>query len=117
SFENAARVRYKPNLKLLGPRLGSKLPAVRKALEEGRFELVLGEKLLVEGETLEPDEVLTEREQANEGWAAASEGDLTIELDTELDDELLLEGRVRDLIRQLNEMRKNAGFEVTDRIR
>jgi isoleucyl-tRNA synthetase len=113
----AARVRFKPNLPLLGPRLGPKLPAVRKALAEGRFELVLGDQVLVEGETLAPDELLTEREPVNAGWAAAADGDLSVELDTELDDELVVEGRVRDLIRKLNEMRKQAGLEVTDRIR
>jgi isoleucyl-tRNA synthetase len=119
SFETGGGggVRLKPNLPLLGPRLGKKLPVVRKALEEGRFELVLGDEVLVEGERLTPEEVLTEREPVNEGWATASESELSVELDTELDDELLLEGRVRDLIRQLNEMRKNAGLEVTDRIR
>jgi isoleucyl-tRNA synthetase len=113
----AARVRYKPNLPLLGPRLGPRLPVVRKALEEGRYELHLGDQVLCEGETLSTDELLTEREPVNEGWATAFEGDLSVELDTELDDELLLEGRARDLIRQLNEMRKQAGLEVTDRIR
>jgi isoleucyl-tRNA synthetase len=117
AFERAARVRYKPNLPVLGPRLGPKLPAVRKALEEGRYELVLGDQVLVEGETLSTDELLTERDQVNDGWAGASEGALSIELDTELDEELLLEGRVRDLIRRLNDMRKDAGLEVTDRIR
>ena len=118
SFESGeeARVRYKPNLPLLGPRLGSKLPAVRKALEEGRFQ-VEGENVVAEGETLGPDELLREREPVNEGWATAYEGDLSVELDTELDDELVLEGRVLDLIRQLNEMRKTAGLELTDRIR
>ncbi|HEY1366672.1 MAG TPA: isoleucine--tRNA ligase [Gaiellaceae bacterium] len=111
----AARVRYKPNLPLLGPRLGKKLPAVRKALEEGRYELD-GENVVVEGETLSPDEVLREREPVNEGWSVAAEGDLSVELDTELDDELRLEGRVRDVIRQVNDMRKQAGLEITDRI-
>jgi isoleucyl-tRNA synthetase len=116
SFESASRVRYKPNLPVLGPRLGKRLPEIRKALEEGRYE-VEGDEVVVEGERLSGDELLRERDQVNECWAAAAEGDLSIELDTELDDELLLEGRVRDLIRQLNEMRKNAGLEVTDRIR
>jgi isoleucyl-tRNA synthetase len=114
---STARVRLKPNLPLLGPRLGKKLPAVRKALEEGRFELKLGDRVEAEGEVLEPDEVLREREAVNDGWATAADGDLGVELDTELDDELRLEGRVRDLIRQLNDMRKQAGLEVTDRIR
>jgi isoleucyl-tRNA synthetase len=113
----AARVRFKPNLPLLGPRLGARLPGVRKALEEGRYELVLGDQVLCEGETISTDELLTEREPVNEGWATAFEGELSVELDTELDDGLLLEGRARDLIRQLNELRKQTGLAVTDRIR
>ncbi|HEY6016976.1 MAG TPA: class I tRNA ligase family protein, partial [Gaiellaceae bacterium] len=56
-----ARVRLKPNLPLLGPRLGKRLPAVRKALEEGRWHLE-GEAVVAEGERLSPEEVLRERE-------------------------------------------------------
>jgi isoleucyl-tRNA synthetase len=116
AFESAAQVRYKPNLPVLGPRLGKRLPEIRKALEEGRYELD-GDDVVAAGERLAPDELLREREQVNEGWAAASEGDLSIELDTDLDDELLLEGRVRDAIRAINELRKESGLDVTDRIR
>jgi isoleucyl-tRNA synthetase len=109
-------VRYKPNLPVLGPRLGKQLPEIRAALAEGRYE-VEGDEVVVAGERLSGDELLREREQVNEGWAVASEGHLSIELDTELDDELRLEGRVRDAIRQVNELRKEAGLAVTDRIR
>ncbi|HET8606341.1 MAG TPA: isoleucine--tRNA ligase [Gaiellaceae bacterium] len=117
-FEPGAetRVRLKPNLPLLGPRLGARLPAVRKALAEGRWHLE-GEDVVVEDERLRPDEVLREREPANEGWAIASEGELTVEIDPQLTPELELEGRVLDRIRQLNELRKQQGLELTDRIR
>ena len=50
------------------------------------------------------------------GSAIASADGVTVELDTDLDDELLLEGRVYDLIRRLNAMRKEQGLELTDRI-
>ncbi|MFN2488541.1 MAG: isoleucine--tRNA ligase [Actinomycetota bacterium] len=112
-----APVRLKPNLPVLGPRLGRKLPAVRSALEEGRYELLDGQNVLAEGETLRPEEVLRERGPVNEGWAVASQEELSVEIDTELDAGLELEGRVFDLIRQLNEMRKQAELELTDRIR
>jgi isoleucyl-tRNA synthetase len=112
-----ARVRLKPNLPVLGPRLGGKLPAVRAALEEGRFDFLDEQNVLVEGETLTSDEVLREREPVNEGWAVASQKELSVEIDTELDAGLELEGRVFDLIRQLNEMRKHAELDLTDRIR
>jgi isoleucyl-tRNA synthetase len=109
------RARLKPNLRVLGPRLGSKLPPVRKALEEGRWER-RGEEVLVEGESLRPDEVLSEREAVNEGYVVASDGDLSVELDPDLDDALRLEGRVLDLIHRLNSMRREAGLALTDRI-
>ncbi|MBD0329261.1 MAG: isoleucine--tRNA ligase [Thermoleophilia bacterium] len=111
----AARERLKPELRKLGPRLGAKLPAVRRALEEGRWE-ARGDEVLVEGETLAPGEVLREHEPVHEGWAVAAEGDVSVEIDPELDDELVLEGRVLDLIRRLNDLRKEAGLELTDRI-
>ena len=115
-FESGAgRVRLKPNLPVLGPRLGPKLPGVRTALQEGRYELRDG-IVHVEGESLGPDEVIQEREAVTEGWAVAADGDLSVELDTELDESLEREGRVYDLIRRVNELRKDAGLELTDRI-
>ena len=111
----AGRVRLKPNLPVLGPKLGPKLPAIRTALEDGRYELRDG-VVLVEGESLGLDEVIQEREAVAEGWAVAADGDLSVELDTELDEGLEREGRVYDLIRSVNELRKDAGLELTDRI-
>ncbi len=109
------RVRLKPNLPVLGPRLGPRLPAIRKALEEERWEWE-GENVRVDGELLEEGEVLTEREAENEGFAFASDGDISVEIDPELDDELRLEGRVLDLTHAVNVMRKDQGLEITDRI-
>ena len=70
----------------------------------------------VDGELLEEGEVLTDREAENEGFAFASDGDISVEIDPELDDELRLEGRVLDLIHAVNTMRKEQGLELTDRI-
>ncbi len=61
------------------------------------------------------DEVLVER-SGKEGWTVASEDGVTVALDTSLDAELELEGRVYDLIHTLNSMRKEQGLELTDRI-
>jgi isoleucyl-tRNA synthetase len=110
-----ATVRAKPNLKLLGPRLGSGLPAVRSALAEGRFELRDDGTVEVEGHELEPAEVFVER-AAPDGWALAEEGPLTVALDVRLDPELELEGRVYDLVHAVNTMRKEQGLALTDRI-
>jgi isoleucyl-tRNA synthetase len=60
--------------------------------------------------------VLVER-IGREGWAVASEDGVTVALDTELDDELRLEGRLYDRIHEVNVLRKESGLEITDRIR
>jgi isoleucyl-tRNA synthetase len=104
----------KPNLPLLGPKLGKALGAVQTALAAGEFEEANG-GFQVAGHKLGPDEVLVER-RGKEGWALASDGGVTVALDTRLDEELLLEGRVLDLIHRLNTMRREAGLELTDRI-
>jgi isoleucyl-tRNA synthetase len=52
-----------------------------------------------------------------EGWAVASEDGVTVALDTALDDDLRLEGRLFDRIHEVNVLRKESGLEVTDRIR
>ncbi len=110
-----ATVRAKPNLKLLGPKLGAELPTVRAALAEGRFDQLPDGKVRVEGRELEADEVFVER-AAPEGWALAEEGSLAVALDIRLDQELELEGRVYDLVHAVNTMRKEQGLELTDRI-
>ena len=99
----------------LGPRLGARLPAIRKALEEERWEWE-GQNVRVDGELLEEGEVLTDREAENDGFAFASDGDISVEIDPELDDELRLEGRVLDLTHAVNTMRKEQGLAITDRI-
>jgi isoleucyl-tRNA synthetase len=110
-----ASVRAKPNLKLLGPKLGPLLPAVREALAEGRFEQLADGGVRVEGHDLQPEEVFVER-AAPEGWALAEEGPLSVALDVRLDRELELEGRVYDLVHAVNTLRKEQGLELTDRI-
>jgi len=110
-----ATVRAKPNLKLLGPKLGPQLPAIRAALAEGRFEQLPGGSVRVDGNELGPEEVFVER-AAPEGWTLAEEGQLAVALDVRLDDELELEGRVYDLVHAVNTMRKEQGLALTDRI-
>ena len=51
------------------------------------------------------------------GWMVESDGSLTVALDTELDDELIEEGLAREFVNRVQNMRKDAGLEVTDRIR
>ena len=66
---------------------------------------------------LSDEEVLVERRTAGDGWVLAEDDGLVVQLETALDDELILEGRVLDLIHALNGMRKDAGLDLTDRIR
>ena len=112
----ATELRVKPNLPVLGPKLGKELGAVRAALQAGEFEQLEDGGVRVNGHDFTADEVLVER-GAREGWALAEDDSLTVAVTTELDDELRLEGRVYDLTHNLNTMRKDAGLALTDRVR
>jgi isoleucyl-tRNA synthetase len=112
----ASELRVKPNLPVLGPKLGAQLAEVRAALARGEFEELAGGRFRVDGYELEPDEVLVER-VGREGWAVESEDGVTVALDTTVDEELRLEARVNDLIRDVQLLRKNEGLAITDRIR
>jgi isoleucyl-tRNA synthetase len=84
-------------------------------LREGKFERANGQ-LKVGEWVLEPDE-FEMRTRAREGFAVVDGDGFAVALDTEITPELALEGRTRDLIRQIQDMRKQAGLEMTDRIR
>jgi isoleucyl-tRNA synthetase len=111
----ASELRVKPNLPVLGPKLGKELGAVRAALQAGEFEELPDGGFRAAGKDLGPDEVLVERE-GKEGWAVAASDGLTVALDLHLDDTLLRLGRVYDLIHAVNSLRKQSGLELTDRI-
>ena len=91
----ATELRVRPNLPVLGPRLGPELGKLRAALAAGEFEALEDGRFRVAGHDLGPDEVLVERTE-KEGWAVAASDGATVALDVELDDELRLEGRVYD---------------------
>jgi isoleucyl-tRNA synthetase len=112
----ATDLRVRPNLKVLGPRLGPELGAVRSALDAGEFEARPDGGFRVAGRDLGPDDVLVERTE-KAGWSVATADGVSVALDTELDDELRLEARVYDLIHHVNTLRKEQGLELTDRIR
>jgi isoleucyl-tRNA synthetase len=111
----AHELRVKPNLRVLGPKLGRELEEVRRELAEGRFELLPDGGVRVAGRELATAEVLVEH-GARAGWAIAAEDGRVVGLATELDAELLLEGRVNDLTHAVNVLRKEQGLELTDRI-
>jgi isoleucyl-tRNA synthetase len=113
-----------PNFKRLGPRVGRLMPAVKKRLEtsdggELLAELEANKKIAidVEGQTIELSEEDVEvRLQAKQGWAAAQGQTCVVVLSTELTDELICEGFARDLVRFIQDQRKQLGCEYTDRI-
>jgi isoleucyl-tRNA synthetase len=111
----AVELHVKPNLPLLGPKLGKELGTVRAALAAGEFEELPDGRFRVAGHELEAEEVLVER-GGREGWAVASGDGVTVALDLGLDDDLLLEGEAYELIHRVNTLRKERGFELTDRI-
>ena len=89
---------------------------MRAALEAGDFEELPGGGFRAAGHDLSSDEVLVER-HGREGWAVAASDGVTVALDLQLDDDLRRRGRVFDLIHAVNTLRKESGFELTDRIR
>ncbi|MBN1909315.1 MAG: isoleucine--tRNA ligase [Pirellulales bacterium] len=113
-----------PELKKLGPKLGKRLPMLKKALAGAD-----GAALLVEMEAngelkidlpdgpvaLAPDEVQI-RLQAKEGWTAAQGKHSVVVLSTELTDELIAEGLAREVVRLVQDRRKDLNCEYTDRI-
>jgi isoleucyl-tRNA synthetase len=115
SAEEFAQVEVMPLLKVLGPKYGRDLAVIRGLLREGEFELRDG-RVHVGDWTLEPGEFEL-RARAREGFAVTDGEGFAVALDTEITPELQLEGVVRDVIRTLQKMRQDAGFEVTDRIR
>ena len=107
-------LRVKPELKALGPKLGQDLPRVRSALAEGRFTQRDG-AFEVEGFTLAPGEVIVEHVGAA-GHAVGRDAGAVAALETALTPELEAEGLARELIHRINDLRKEAGLEIADRI-
>ncbi|MDN3506668.1 MAG: isoleucine--tRNA ligase [Simkaniaceae bacterium] len=113
----------KPNFRVLGKKVGPKMRVAQGAIkdfDQKQMATLLNGKTLdieLEGETftLTPEDVAVERE-VREGLVARSEEGITVALDTELTEDLLLEGIARELINKINTMRRDAGFAVTDRI-
>jgi isoleucyl-tRNA synthetase len=110
----AVRQRAEGNPKLLGPKYGRDYTRIRAALQSGRFSVVDG-RVHVEEFVLEPEEVTLSLEPAP-GYAAAADRGVLVVLDTALTPELVTEGRARAAVRLIQDARKQAGFDVSDRI-
>ena len=113
----------KPNFKVLGPRFGKDMKAVAQAInsfnaddikkieQNGVLDIEINGKSI----TLEQSDVeITSKDI--EGWLVASSGALTVALDVTLTEELKKEGIARELVNRIQNLRKDSGFELTDRI-
>jgi len=116
--------RIKPNLPLIGKRYGKLIPKIRGYLEKADGAAIAAavargesQTFVIDGDTLaiEPNDLLVESSAA-QGFACAEEGGFLAGLDTTLDDALRREGLARELIRAVQDARKQAGLEVADRI-
>jgi len=113
-----------PNFKRLGPRVGKLIPQVKAVLGEANGAELLAQleadgvvTIEVGGESVVLDnEDIQVRLQAKDGWAAAQGKNSVVVLNTELTEELILEGYARDLIRMIQDRRKELDCEFTDRI-
>jgi isoleucyl-tRNA synthetase len=121
--DNIIHKKVKPNFKVLGARLGAKMKEATAAIAQlsqhqiaeieknGFFELELKtEKLKLEASYVE---IIAEDIP---GWSVASKGNLTVALDISLSDELKMEGNAREFVNRIQNIRKDKGFELTDRI-
>ncbi len=115
---------FKPQLKTVGPKYGKMLGGIKSLLAELDGNAAMDElnasgalKLDVGGQeiTLFREDLLIESAQA-EGYVSENDNGITVVLDTNLSEELLEEGFVREIISKIQTMRKEAGFEVMDKI-
>ena len=115
---------FKPQLKTVGPKFGKLVGAVRNALGNVNGNAAMDQirangqlKLDINGEEiiLSEEDLLIESAQ-KEGYVTESDQAITVILDTNLTPELIEEGFVREIISKIQTMRKEAGFEVMDRI-
>ncbi|MEW7289776.1 isoleucine--tRNA ligase [Aquimarina sp. 2304DJ70-9] len=113
----------KPNFKALGPRFGKDMKLIANKIQEfdqetikileqtGRFDLEINNKII----TLETGDVEISSQDI-EGWLVANSGSLTVALDVTITPELKKEGIARELVNRIQNIRKDSGFEVTDKI-
>ena len=99
----------------VGPRLGPRVQEVIEAGKRGDFSVSEDGTVLILEERLTPDEA-TILYRGNEGEGIASDHGIVVSLDTAVTEDLRLEGQARELIRMIQQLRKDAGLSITDRI-
>ena len=115
---------FKPQLRTVGPKYGKFLGKIKEALANldgnaAMDKINAGEPLTFDFDgnevVLEKEDLLIDMAQV-EGYVSESDGNVTVVLDTNLSEELIEEGFVREVISKIQTMRKEAGFEVMDKI-
>jgi isoleucyl-tRNA synthetase len=121
--EGFIKKKIKPNFQSLGKKLGAKMKAVTQVLsnfsqhdislfeKEGRYSISVGDELV---ELNLGDAEITSEDIP--GWTVASKGLLTVALDVNVTPELVQEGDAREFVNRIQKIRKESGFDVTDRI-
>ena len=123
SNNNIIKKKVKPNFKTLGRRLGKQMKAAAQAISQLTQEDITtieqnnAYQLKIDDQTfdltLEDFEIVT---QDIPGWEVANDGPITVALDITLNEALKAEGMARELINRIQNLRKEKGFELTDRI-
>jgi isoleucyl-tRNA synthetase len=121
--EGFIKKKIRPNFQALGKRLGPKMKAISQALsnfsqhdislfeKDGRYSVPVGDEFVELG--------LSDVEIGSEdipGWTVANKGSLTVALDINVTPELIQEGDAREFVNRIQKIRKESGFDVTDRI-
>ncbi|MCJ7718270.1 MAG: DUF5915 domain-containing protein, partial [Anaerolineales bacterium] len=113
-----------PDNKLLGPKFGSEFPKAKKALasldpDQVAVQVNAGQEVSVNFDGSDfvflPEEILISTDAA-EGFATVDSNLLTVAIETQITDELRDEGLAREIIRRIQDFRKQAGFDIADRI-
>ncbi len=120
SEEQFLSYQVKPDLSVLGPRYGGQVGAIQEALRRADPASVAravasGTPVRIDGWELTAGDVLVSSVD-REGYASAEESGYTVVVATELTPELVDEGLAREVVHRLQTMRRNAGFEIADRI-
>ena len=113
----------KANFKSIGPKFGKKAKAAAEAIKNFNKDQI---RLIESGQqinlSIEEEEIIVTKEDVEiisteiTGWVVETENGVTVAIDKELDESLIAEGLAREFVNRIQNMRKDAGFEVTDKI-
>lgn len=108
----------KPNPAIIGPRFGRDTPRIIKAAKSGNFEMLPDGRVRIAGNDawIFDDDVIHVHYEGKPGYACETKGDLVVVLDTSLSEDLRREGIARDLVRQIQTLRKEEDFPLDERI-